>query len=311
MTALLLALLLPQAAPATEKPELWLYHSVNLYVDKNLEAVEALWRRAAKAGYTKILLADSKMAKLGDMDERYFKNARKAKALAAEIGLEVVPALFHVGYSNSMLWHDPNLAEGLPVVAQPFVTKGGVLVPANDPAVAFGKPSFVDETVSLQDGVATVKETPKNARFAFRLKAPKNRAYHVGAKVKTRGFKGTPEIKALGGNRSLQWEYLDVKPDQDWTDVHVVFNTLEYEEINVYFGLWGGCKGELQWKDWRIEESPLVNVLRRPSSSRARRRGRRSTRSPIRSWAWFPGRASTAPGTRRPSSRAASPRGRS
>lgn len=261
LAALLLALA-PQTAP--EKPELWLYQQTNLLVDKNVEALDVLWRRAAKAGYTKVLLADSKLAKLGDMDKRYFNNSARVKRLAAELGIEVVPAVFHVGYSNSMLWHDPNLAEGLPVVAQPFVAKGGLLVPANDPAVAFAKPGFVDPTVTLEAGVATVKETSSNARFSFPLKVAKNRCYHVSVKLKTEGFKGNPEIKALGAGRSFQWEYLEVKPTQDWTEHHVVFNSLEAEQVTVYFGLWGGLKGTLQWKDWRIEESPLVNILRRP-----------------------------------------------
>jgi hypothetical protein len=261
MIPALLSLLL-QAQP--EKPELWLYHSVNLLVDANVGKVDVLWRRAAKAGYTKVLLADSKMAKLGDMDKRYFDNVAKVQKIAAELGLEVVPAVFHVGYSNSMLWHDPNLAEGLPVKDQRFVARGGVLIPAADPPVALAKPGFVDETVKMADGVASVAETKSNARFSFPLKVAKHRCYHVSVKVKTDNFSGQPEIKALGGGRSLQWEYLEVEKTQDWKEHHVVFNSLDADQVTVYFGLWGGLKGSLQWKDWKIEESPLVNVLRRP-----------------------------------------------
>src|SRR5687768_4352577 len=115
---LTIALLLAQ-----ELPERWLYCQTNLQVDENAAKLEVLWRRAAKAGYTGILLADSKGAKLGDVPDRYFKNAGKMKALAAELKLKIVPALFHIGYSNSMLWHDPNLAEGLPVQDALFVVK--------------------------------------------------------------------------------------------------------------------------------------------------------------------------------------------
>ncbi|HEY6229345.1 MAG TPA: hypothetical protein VI282_19660, partial [Verrucomicrobiae bacterium] len=53
--------------------ELWLYCSQNLWVDKNIDNLEQLFARAGKAGYTHVLLADSKFAKLDDMDARYFK----------------------------------------------------------------------------------------------------------------------------------------------------------------------------------------------------------------------------------------------
>lgn len=111
---LLLVLLVPRSQ---ERPELWLYTSTNLWVDRNLETLEQVWRRAAKVGYTKVLLADSKFSKLGEMDKRYFAKIERVKKLAAELNHEIVPALFPIGYSNSMLWHDPNLAEGLPVFA--------------------------------------------------------------------------------------------------------------------------------------------------------------------------------------------------
>src|SRR5512137_2426893 len=120
LPAALLALVPILAPPAVRaeastppRPALWLYHATNLWVEKNVDALDALMRRAAKAGYTHLLLADSKFHKLGDMDARYFRAVDRVKALAAELTLEIVPALFPVGYSDGLLWHDPNLAEAL------------------------------------------------------------------------------------------------------------------------------------------------------------------------------------------------------
>ena len=56
-------------------------------------------------------------------------------------------------------------------------------------------------------------------------------------------YTGHPEIKALAGNHSLQWQNLGVKKTQDWTEHHVVFNTLENEAVSVMFGVWGSAKG--------------------------------------------------------------------
>jgi hypothetical protein len=68
---------------------------------------------------------------------------------------------------------------------------------------------------------------------------------------------------AAGYAKVLQYAHLRVKRTQDWKEHHVVFNSLENEEVAVYFGVWGDARGTLQWKDWRIEEAGLVNVLRR------------------------------------------------
>jgi len=257
--------LLLQSAP--EKPDLWLYYPTNFLVDQNVDKAREIWTRASKAGYTKILLADSKMAKLGDMDKRYFVNLEKAKKLAAELNLELVPCVFHIGYSNSMLWHDPNLVEGLPVKNALFVVKNGEADVVADPPVAFpAKFGFKDETVSVEDGVATVKDNAKVARFSYQFQLPAYRCYHISVKIRTDGYSANPEIKALGGGRTLQEQNLGVKRTQDWTEHHVVFNTQDHEKVGIYFGVWGSAKGTLQWKDWKIEEAGLVNVLRRPGA---------------------------------------------
>ena len=273
MRILFLALLLPNlAVPPQESkspPDLWLYSPTNLQVDENVAKLRELWGRAARAGYTKILLADSKLAKLGDLggaEKRYSKNTELVKKIAEELKLEIVPALFHIGYSNSMLWHDPNLAEGLPVKDALFVVKGGEARLEADPAVALAKPGFVDETVKMEGGVATVKDHAGNARFNFPLSVPRYRCYHASVKIRTENYSGQPQIAVLGDGRPLQHQNLGIKKTQDWTEHHVVFNSLEHEKVTVYFGVWGGAKGTLQWKEWRIEEAGLVNVLRRPGA---------------------------------------------
>src|SRR4030095_8101576 len=113
----------------------WVYCSQNLWVDKNIEQLEALFQRAAKAGYTHVLLYDSKFSKLGDMDARYFKNVERVKKAAADAKLELVPGLFSIGYSNDLLWHDPNLVEALPVQDAPFVVRNGEAKLEADPEV--------------------------------------------------------------------------------------------------------------------------------------------------------------------------------
>src|SRR5262249_12450947 len=124
--------------------ERWVYCAQNLWVDKNIETLDTLLRRAAKAGFTHVLLADSKFAKLGDMDARYFRNRERVKSLAAELHLEIVPALFPIGYSNDLLWHDPNLIESLPVRDALFVVSHGLARLQPDPPIQLKGGDFSD-----------------------------------------------------------------------------------------------------------------------------------------------------------------------
>jgi hypothetical protein len=101
----------------------WVYCSFNLQVDKSADDLCAMCERAAKAGYTGILLSDYKLQILDRVPDFYFRNVEKVKAAAARARIELIPAVFSIGYSNGHLAHDPNLAEGLPVVDQPYVVK--------------------------------------------------------------------------------------------------------------------------------------------------------------------------------------------
>jgi hypothetical protein len=251
---------------------LWLYVSQNLWVDANIEALERLFGRAGRAGYTHVLLADSKFAKLGDMDARYFRNVERVKRAAAANDLEIVPALFSIGYSNDLLWHDPNLIEGLPVTNALFVVRGGVARLQPDPAPVLRGGDMADlklwgwkDDNMIADGGAVRVSDPKgaNARISQKLALTPFRQYHLKVRVKTRDFRGTPEVKLLVDNRALNFNPLRARPTQEWTLHHVVFNSLANREAQLYLGCWGGDTGSLWWDDAELEEVGLLNVIRR------------------------------------------------
>ena len=252
--------LLPQERP--ELPERWVYCSRNLWVDKGVDGLEEILRRAAGAGYTGVLLADSKFSKLGDMDERYFRNVERVKKLAGELKLRIVPAVFPVGYSDSILWHDPNLAEALPVRDALFVARGGAARLEPDPPVSFRpKWGWKDDTVS--DDWVVKDPGGKNARISQKVRVRPFRQYHVSVRVRTQDFAGTPQVAVLAGGRALNHASLGVKPTQEWKTHHAVFNSLENEEVAVYLGCWDGRTGTLAWADAKIEEVGLLNLVRR------------------------------------------------
>jgi hypothetical protein len=263
VVVLLLTFALSTRVQGEEKPELWFYYPVNLLPPKNIDKLEPIWRRAAAAGYTHVLLADSKFNRLAEMPREYLRNCDRVKQLARELKIQIVPAEFSIGYSNDLLSNDPNLAEGVPVKNTLFVVHDGQARCEADPAVKLKKPSFKDDVVVMDSGVATVHDNTGNARFVYKLKVPEFRCYHVSVQIKTQDYTGHPAINPLAGKRSLNHETLIIKRTQEWKTYDIVFDSLDNTEVSLYFGVWGDAKGTLQWKDWKIEEVGLVNVLRR------------------------------------------------
>jgi hypothetical protein len=275
---LLFIFLLGLVAGPLHAVEKWIYCPTNLLVDKNVGDLETLWRRAAAAGYTHILLADSKFNRLGEMDARYFRNVERVKKIAAELNMEIVPALFPIGYSNDMLSRDPNLVEGPPVKDVPLVVQGGVarVDDPDAPTLPGGdfsdlkKWTWRDDFIVADKGAARISDANgKNARIVQKLQVKPWRQYHVSVWIKTQDFHGEPMIKVLPSKedgRSLQWTNLDVEPTQDWKQHHVVFNSLEYPEVGLYLGVWGAGAGSLWWRDAKIEEVAFLNMTRRPGT---------------------------------------------
>jgi hypothetical protein len=103
--------------------ERWVYCSANLQVEQSVKEVIALIDRARKDGYTAMLIADYKLQVLNRVPDFYFRSVEKVKAAAARAGIELVPAVFSIVYSNGHLEHNRNLAEGLPVIDRPFVVR--------------------------------------------------------------------------------------------------------------------------------------------------------------------------------------------
>lgn len=280
----------PAAGDAPAQPvykDRWLYCQTNLQVEKNADDLVRLINRASKTGYTAVVLADYKLNILDRVPKHYFTNAEKVKKAASAAGLEIIPAVAGFGYSSGILAHDPNLAEGLPVKDAPYVMRGGVAVLESSAALtnggfeeakgdklggmgfqdAIGTGSFADREVFASGKQSLrMQDVAGNCRVSQRVKLRPWGCYRLSAKVKTNGFRPSGEFKLLAigaGGRTLTFHDAHPKLDQDWTEIDVVFNSLDNSEVNVYLGVWGGLKGKLWLDDWKLEELSLVNVLRR------------------------------------------------
>ena len=276
--------------------ERWVYCSTNLLVDQNVDRVLDLIERARRGGYTAIMLTDYKFQILDRMEERYFRNAERVKTAAARANLEIIPAVFSIGYSNGILAHDPNLAEGIPAREIPHEVRNGVVVLQPLPEAQIRNGGFEQANAhkftgfSFQDdpGRSTWsdsqvvhggrlscriepgknKQAGGNARVLQRVTVRPHACYRLSCWVKTRDLVPTGSFHLLalgaeGSGRSLTFQEGGLEPTADWTKIVVVFNSLDQTAVNVYAGFWGEGSGTLWIDDLKLEELSLANVLRR------------------------------------------------
>jgi hypothetical protein len=278
-------------------PQRWFYASHNLMVDASADDLIALIGRAGKSGYNGLVLADYKLNVLDRVIPRYFQNVARVRKAADAAGIEIIPCVFPIGYSDGILAHDPNLAEGLTVRDAPFVVRGreAVLAPEKPvrllnggleetkgdrfPGFDFqdnpGQTTFADRDVvhggrvscRMQD---VGKHSPRaTARLIQRVEVRPHACYRFSCWVKTRGLEAPRAFRltVVGAgkeSRQLTFHETHLKPTQDWTPVEVVFNSLGESAVNLYAGMWSARGGTLWLDDLDLQEQALVNVLRRP-----------------------------------------------
>lgn len=294
---LTIGLLAGAAARADDAPpnyqRRWFYAAMNLQVKEQADRLIDLIGRAKAAGYNGVVLADYKFNILDRVPDFYFPNVARVKAAADAAGVEIIPAVFGIGYSNGLLAHDPNLAEGMPVVDAPFVAHQGEarLVPDPQAVIANGDleettgdrflrygfqdgpgtATFADREIAHHGGVSCRMiddGTNGNRRLIQRVAVRPHACYRLSAWVKTRDLQspGSFRLLALGAGktrRALTFFEGGIEPTQDWKQVEVVFNSLDQQAVNLYAGIWGPSAGTLWIDEFTLVELGPVNILRR------------------------------------------------
>ncbi len=255
----------------TAPPALWLYCGTQLAKDDEVARLEALWARAAAAGYSHVILTDPRFERLAEADTHYLANVARVKRAADSLGLALVPALFPIGRSSTLLAHDPELAEALPVRGATLEVRGGVARVVADPPVRLARrPDFTDREVVVDGDVVRVRPHAGRARFAFHAEVAPFRCYHVSVEVKTIDYDGAPMVTVLGDRRALTFtRSLRLAPTQDWTRVDLVLGSLDHRRLTIWLGDWKAASGTLLWRNWRLEEAGPVDVVHRPGAALA------------------------------------------
>jgi len=225
----------------------------------------------------------------------FFRRLAAVQQACARDRLELVPAVFSIGYGGGLLAHNPNLAEGLPVTNAPFVVAGDQAAFVPDAAArlvnggfedfsgnkfsgfAFcdrpGEISFADTAVK-HSGRASLRlenfaaDPHGHGRVMQTVRVTPHRCYRVTLWVKTEGFRPASAFRCLvlAGERELAPRAFNLPATTDWRKISFLCNSLGYDKVNLYAGLWEGKAGKVWLDDWTIEDAGPVNVLHRPGT---------------------------------------------
>jgi hypothetical protein len=262
--------------------------------DADVADISRLMQTAGQHGLNGAVVSFS-LDSLCKQPPEYFRRLEEIKQAAEQSHLELIPSVFSVGYGGGLLAHDRNLAEGLPVVDAPFLVQGSEarLMTTNSPHLVNGgfedysgnklkgfelsdqpgEVSFVDTQIK-HGGSASLRlenftaNQYGHARIMQTVKFQPHRCYRMTLWVKTEDLKPVTAFRvlALADNRELAPREFRLPSTGDWRKITMLFNSLEYERIRLYAGLWDGKSGKVWLDDWSVEEVGPVNPLRRPGT---------------------------------------------
>lgn len=273
-------------------PFRWTYVGSNLRGSNAIVKLQKILDTMAFRKLNGIQHTDFKYALLPQQPRNYFDSLNLFKQLAEIRGIEIIPGVAPFGWSNSILYNDPNLAEGLPNKLS-FVVSADTFRLIPDPRMQITNGGF--ETVNSQNkftgwyfyddkyitqdksiffsGKASAKATNfdgGNARVCARLQCQPFRGYILSAYIKTENMRGAYfQLLALGQDdngktRPLTFTSLNIpSTSSNWMKVEVIFNTLNYNNVLLYCGAWGPTGGTFWMDDFEVKDLGLMCVLRR------------------------------------------------
>jgi hypothetical protein len=270
-------------------PELWYWHHTYSSTDQAVQWSENLIDRAAAAGYTGVVFADSSFNLMSDSfwPAQNITHLRTVLSYAASKGLKILVTGAPFGHSNDVLQANPNWAESQRIVGAQFrvdSTKTKLQFLNSFPGLVnagfeAGKTSWFD----LKDSAATidysvyhsggrsgvVSNAISNARFRQSIPLKPRRQYHLRLYYKTQNFTGTPYVFLFdASNFSINHLNvpISVKGTRGWTQIDYTFDSQNSTRGYLYFGTWGKTSGKIWFDDLKIEETDLVYVTRRPGT---------------------------------------------
>jgi hypothetical protein len=276
-------------APKLEPHQRWVFSFANFANEEQTAKLTALMKRAAKAGYTGMLVCDVKFEKFQLQPPDVAQRLKKFRDDCTAEKMKFIAGVTPFGYCDMLLTNDPNLCEGMPVRNATFVVQDGKLVPFDDTTKIVnpsfeevkgnapvgwdaddpGTVSFIDDQVK-SDGKSSLRmQDPAakrpNARVTQKIKVQPWHYYHLSVMVKTEDWTGK-DMRVFGmAGAPLNWQVPDIQKTMDWKRIHVTFDSQDNTEVLIYMGTWAPKAGKIWWDDVKIEPGGFINIIRRDS----------------------------------------------
>ena len=282
-----------RAEPAYPDRFVWVF-GWGLDQKKDVDEISALIETAAKHGINGAVLSVG-LDTLCKQTPDYFRRLDQIHAACEKNHVDLIPAIFSIGYGGGALSHDRNLAEGLPVVDAPFVVREGKARFESNAKPRLingdfedfngnqlkgynfydqpGEIAFVDTEIK-HGGKASLRlehftaNEHGHGRIMQEIPLHPHRCYRVSVWVKTEGLSPASSFRlmALSKDQELAPRDFNLLPTSDWKKISMLLNSLDREKAGLYAGMWGGKAGKLWLDDWTVEEVGPVNLLKRPGT---------------------------------------------
>lgn len=283
----------------------------NMVVDTP-EALLAVVDRAKASGATSVQYSDTKLNRYGvglypgaKWEERTRAFIEGVKARDMDIILNTVT----IGYCNSILASDTNLATGYPIINQALTAQGNKLVPISSASITNGGFERADGN-NAQDW--TFQDAPGSRTFidsnikrsgnsSFRADARDGEMSRVITKFEVKPFHQytlkfwvrTQDLTARNLlvivrddnnlDRSLTNQRMSIAQEvgsrqyfsspndlsMPWTQMRIAFNSLDATTVNLGLSIFGGQAGSIWWDDVSISDTPTLNWLVRDNLPRS------------------------------------------
>jgi hypothetical protein len=286
-------------AVSSEFPKyIWFQMTNPLTEDDYLAKGKELLTSAKSHGINGVVLAGG-LDSISRWDEKRINRLREFKQHCDQLGIEVIPGIFSVGYGSPLIFN-PNLAAATPFNDIPYVARGNkatfqngtniIKNPGFEISDTKGQPNdfkllekineivFYD-TREKHSGRASIRLENFNlnqwghARLVQPVTLRKNSLYEISAWIKTENFDPpyTVNFKTLH-NQTYQPLEMHERPKlpektQDWTRHRMTFFSGENTSAWLYFGTWEAKSGKIWIDDIELKEINIAtDVPLRPGT---------------------------------------------
>ena len=287
---------LAPVGPGMSYPYRWSWvFGWSLNRDSDVEDIRQIADTAAAHGLNGLVLS-ANLDMLDLLDQDYFRRLSEVKNICDSLDLEIIPAVFSVGYGGGILSHNRNMAEGLPVRDAKFVVSGSAASLVADPPVGVTNGTFESYRNGIFDGFSYLNQAVGTVlvdthefhqggasleiNFSSQggssysglkqsVRVAPFRNYRLKFWYKANNLNPTGGFRVqVQGDQGRTLTFLDggLTVDKTWRELVLGFNSWSDEKIWVSFGLSGAANARIWIDDMSLEEAGLINVLRRPGT---------------------------------------------